>query len=78
MLITIKNLFVRQAGTAELGGLGGLQPHPPPIMLGKNFIIISKLLLVNPVTSATGERSFSMTRRVTRNVVACQHETATF
>ena len=33
-------------------------------MLEKNFIIICKLLLVNPVTSATGERSFSMTRRV--------------
>ena len=33
-------------------------------MLEKNFIIICKLLLVNPVTMATGERSFSMTRRV--------------
>ena len=27
-------------------------------------IVIGKLLLVNPVTSATGERSFSMARRV--------------
>lgn len=34
----------------------------PPIMLEKNFVC--KLLLVNPATSATGERPFSMTRRV--------------
>ena len=43
------------------GWLGGASA--PPIMLEKNFIVICKLLLVNPATSATGERSFSVARR---------------
>jgi len=46
------------------GGAGGLQPPPPPIMLEKNFIVICKLLLVDPATSATAKRSFSMAKRV--------------
>ena len=33
-------------------------------MLEKNFIVICKLLLVDPATSATAKRSFSMARRV--------------
>ena len=32
-------------------------------------VVICKLLLVNPATSATGERSFSMARRVKRGCV---------
>ena len=69
-LLNNRQLFFLLTGTAEGKG-GGWGALAPPIIFDMSFLYIAhiviticKLLLVNPATSASGERSFSTALRI--------------
>ena len=77
MLVAGNNFHINIIETADiLKAVTNLVDHEGHVMSGKNCKVICMFLPVNPVTSATDEKAFSMARRVIllRANIMNQHE----